>query len=143
MVLGILSKLNYARKAQFIVGLINDINFPPEMKTTLINKIKAGLTNQPSPEASIDKTVPNSLEESNNKKRAELAERAKKMDSEHIDGRWGAMAETEEIEEGCDTEKKAIGKRAKEIMPSTKKEYGKEKGKDVAYAVATDQIKKK
>ena len=34
-------------------------------------------------------------------------------------------------------------KRAKEIMKSTKKEYGKERGEDIAYAIATNQVKGK
>ena len=32
-------------------------------------------------------------------------------------------------------------KRAKEIMKSTKKQYGKKEGKDIAYAIATNQVK--
>ena len=32
-------------------------------------------------------------------------------------------------------------KRAKKIMKSTKKQYGKEEGKDIAYAIATNQVK--
>ena len=32
-------------------------------------------------------------------------------------------------------------KRAKEIMKSTKKQYGKEEGEDIAYAIATNQVK--
>tara|TARA_R110000824_G_scaffold31331_4_gene102094 strand:- start:870 stop:1262 length:393 start_codon:yes stop_codon:yes gene_type:complete len=34
-------------------------------------------------------------------------------------------------------------KRAKKIMKSTKKEYGKERGEDIAYAIATNQVKGK
>ena len=32
-------------------------------------------------------------------------------------------------------------KRAKKIMKSTKKQYGKEEGEDIAYAIATNQVK--
>ena len=32
-------------------------------------------------------------------------------------------------------------KRAKDIMKSTKKQYGKEEGEDIAYAIATNQVK--
>ena len=32
-------------------------------------------------------------------------------------------------------------KRAKEIMKSTKRQYGKEEGEDIAYAIATNQVK--
>ena len=32
-------------------------------------------------------------------------------------------------------------KRAKKIMKSTKKKYGKERGEDIAYAIATNQVK--
>ena len=34
-------------------------------------------------------------------------------------------------------------KNAKEIMKSTKKQYGKEEGEDIAYAIATNQVKEK
>ena len=34
-------------------------------------------------------------------------------------------------------------KRAKKIMKSTKKKYGKERGEDIAYAIATNQVKGK
>ena len=34
-------------------------------------------------------------------------------------------------------------KRAKKIMKSTKKKYGKEEGEDIAYAIATNQVKEK
>ena len=33
--------------------------------------------------------------------------------------------------------------RAKEIMKNTKKEYGSKEGKDIAYAIATNQVKAK
>jgi hypothetical protein len=34
-------------------------------------------------------------------------------------------------------------KNAKEIMKSTKKQYGKEEGEDIAYVIATNQVKEK
>ena len=30
--------------------------------------------------------------------------------------------------------------RAKKIMPSTEEQYGKKRGKEIAYAIATDQV---
>lgn len=62
------------------------------------------------------------------------------MDTEHISSRWGAMKKAEDVEEGCGAKKKAVTARAKEIMPSTKDEYGKKKGEDVAYAIAQKQV---
>ena len=47
----------------------------------------------------------------------------------------------EVLEELTKKQIKARDKRAKKIMKSTKKQYGKEEGEDIAYAIATNQVK--
>ena len=58
------------------------------------------------------------------------------------------IGEIEDAQEGMMREEKLTkpqikdrDKRAKKIMKSTKKQYGKEEGEDIAYAIATNQVK--